>query len=279
MQYSKRHAGVLSAVGFLVSFLVADSAAAQSCHPPSLREPTETGFHVGFVAVAATFSDVEHGDYQGVIPTVSWHHPWVTADVALPWYRLERDGEEAIGLGDLSADVRVAVFRTESGAFAFGPELGVSFPTGDADKELGMGHVMAMPGAWARLEIEKLSIMAQLGWGRALADADAHAEHAGHEGHEGAAAEAMHATPRVNPMNMNELEHALGLRYAVHPNLAVTGRWLGGVPLDDMGLARQLIGPGVLLTADALDAAIEALVPIAGDPFDVRISISFGAQL
>lgn len=274
MLYSKRYAAFLSAV--CISLCVTDAASAQSCHPTSLREPTQTGFHAGFVAVAATFSDAEHGDYQGVIPTASWHDRWVTADLALPWYRLNRDGQEAIGLGDFAADVRVAVVRTDSGNFAFGPELGASFPTGDADKELGMGHVMAMPGAWARLEVEKLSIMAQLGWGRALADAGAHAEHAGHAGHEAAA---MHPTPRVNPMNMTELEHALGVRYAVDPNLALTARWLGGVPLDDMGIERQLIGPGLQLTADALDAAIELLVPVAGDPFDVRVSVSFGAQI
>jgi hypothetical protein len=279
MQYSKRYAGVLSAVGLVASMVLADAASAQSCHAPSLREPTETGFHVGFVAVAATFSDVEHGDYQGIIPTLTWHHPWVTADVALPWYRLNRDQQEAIGLGDLATDVRVALFRTDSAGFAFGPELAVSFPTGNAEEGLGMGHVMVMPGAWARLELANLSIMGQLGWGRALADADAHAQHAGHAGHEGHPAEAMHATPRVNPMNMNELEHALGIRYAVHPNVALTARWLGGIPLDDMGVARQVIGPGLQLTADALDATIEALVPIAGDPFDVRVSFWFGALL
>jgi hypothetical protein len=276
MQYPKRTASVIRAVGFLCLLLAADAAHAQTCHPPSLREPSETGFHVGFVGIVATFSDVEHGDYQGVIPNLSWHHPWVTAELALPWYRLEREDQEAIGLGDLTTDVRVAVYRIESGALAFGPELAVSFPTGDADKQLGMGHVMAMPGVWARLEVEKLSIMAQLAWGRALASAEAHAEHAGHEGHESVAPL---AGPRVNPMNMTEFEHALGVRYAVHPNLAVTARWLGAVPLDDTGVERQLIGPGLQLTADALDASIEALVPVAGDPFDVRFSVAFGAQL
>lgn len=279
MQLTRRALGVFSAVGIVVSLFVANAAVAQSCHPPSLREPTESGFHVGFVGIASTFSDVQHGDYQGVIPTVSWHHPWVTAEVALPWYRLNRDGDESIGLGDLAADVRVAVFRTASGNFAFGPELGVSFPTGRESKGLGMGHVMLMPGAWARLEIEKLSIIGQLGWGRALTDLDDHSAHAGHAGHAGHEAAAMAATPRVNPMNMNELEHGLGLRYALHPNLAVTARWLGGVPLDSMGIERQLIGPGLQITALPLDAAIEALVPIAGDPFDVRFAISFGGSI
>lgn len=275
MQYPKRIASVLRAVGFLGSLLPAHAARAQSCHPAPLREPTETGFRAGFAGVVATFSDVEHGAYQGVVPTLGWQHSWVTAELALPWYRLERDGQEAIGLGDLAANVRVPLYRADSGVLAFGPELAVSFPTGDADKELGMGHVMAMPGGWARLEVEKLSIMAQLAWGGALANSGAHAQLAGHAGHESGAT---HPSPRVNPMNMTEFEHALGVRYALHPNLAVTWRWLGAVPLDDIGIERQMTGPGLRLAADALDTLIEVLVPVAGDPFDVRVSVSFGAQ-
>jgi hypothetical protein len=274
MQYSKRYAAVFSAVGFLVLFATAH-AQAQTCHPTSLLDPSATGFHLGFTTIAATFHDVERGDYQGIIPTLGWHHPWVDAEIAVPWYRLRRQGDEELGLGDLAADLRVSVYRANSGVFAFGPELAISFPTGDENRDLGMGHVMAMPGAWARLVIDKLSIIGQLAWGRALADASSHLAHAGHAGH----AEAMYATPRVNPMNMSELEHGLGIRYAVDPNLAVTGRWLGGVPLDDMGMKRQLIGPGLQLSADKLDAAIEALVPVAGDPFDVRVSIAIGTQL
>jgi hypothetical protein len=46
-----------------------------------------------------------------------------------------------------------------------------------------------------------------------------------------------------------------------------------------MGMKRQLFGPVLQLTADALEAAIEVLVPVAGDPFDARFSVSFGAQL
>jgi hypothetical protein len=275
MSSPKSYLRALSAIALLACLFAASRGRAQTCHPPSLRdEPADSGFHVGFVSVAATFSDTEHGDYQGIIPTASWHYESLTAEVAVPWYRLQRNADEDIGLGDLTADVRVAIYRTPSRLIAFGPELAASFPTGDADKELGMGHVMLMPGVWGRLELARLSIIGQLAWGRALADTD---QHAGHHMHHGGAAP--HASPRVNPMNMNELEHALGLRYAVHPNLALTARWLGAIPLEDDGFERQTIGPGLQLTADALDASIEAQVPVAGDPFDVRFMIAFGAQL
>lgn len=251
--------------------LFAHHAQAQSCHPVALTEPTQTGFHAGFTSVIATFSDAEHGTYQGVIPTLSWYHPRVAAEVALPWYRLERNGDEELGLGDALADVRVAVFRTSDGEFSLGPELAVSLPTGRSSDELGMGHVMMMPGVWLRLAWRDLSVMGQLAYGRALADTGVHTHH--HEA--GAVA---HAVPRVSPMNMSEIEHALGIRYALDPNIAVTARWAGGVPLEDSGLARQVLGPGVQLMADALDAAIEVLVPVAGDPFDLRLSISIGAR-
>jgi hypothetical protein len=269
-----RYPRALGAIALLACLVSTNRSHAQTCHPPSLRdEPTDSGFHVGFVSVAATFSDTEHGDYQGIIPTVGWHYEWLTAEVALPWYRLERNGDEDIGLGDLAADVRVAIYRAPSRVIAFGPELAASFPTGDADKELGMGHVMLMPGVWGRFELARLSIIGQLAWGRALAGTDGHAAHHMHGG------AAPHPSPRVNPMNMNELEHALGIRYAVHPNLALTARWLGAVPLEDNGFERQTIGPGLQLTADALDASIEVQVPVAGDPFDVRFMIALGAQL
>ena len=266
-----RHAAAAALTALFIALPV--HVDAQSCHPVSLHEPSKTGFSAGFTTVMATFSDTEHGNYQGLIPVGGWHHPWISAELALPWYRLESEGDEAIGLGDALADVRVAVFRADSGLLALGPELAVSLPTGNADDDLGMGHVMVMPGAWLRVEWRQLSVMAQLAYGRALADLDAHAEHEGHD--HGAPA---HATPRVNPMNMSELAHALGVSYAVDPHLAVTARWLGGVPLDDAGFARQTLGPGLQLTADALYAALDVQIPIAGDPFDMRLSISLGAE-
>ena len=249
-------------------------ARGQTCHTPSFRDPSEGGFHVGLRHVFATFSESgDRGSYQGLIPALTWSHPWVTAELAVPAYRLERGGEEAIGLGDLTATGRVAVFRTDGGDFAFGPELAVMFPTGDRDRDLGMGHVMLMPGAWLRLDVRDFSLLAQLGYGGALSSSD-HAHH-----HEEGDAHVAVASPRVNPMNASELEHALGIRYAVDPQLSFTARWVGAVPLDDDGLPRQLIGPGITLEGDPLDAAFELLVPVAGEPFDFRLSIVMGAQL
>ena len=262
-------------VSAVVLALGAAPARAQSCHTPSLRAPTDGGFHVGFGYVTATFSDdAASGSYQGLIPALSWSHPVVTAELALPVYRIAQRGDEAIGLGDVVADARVAVLRTETGSLAFGPELAFTLPSGDPDRDLGMGHVMLMPGLWLRLAWEELSILAQLSYGRALGSSDAHAEHQHHAGAAGPV-----ATPRVNPMNGEELGHALGIRYAASPNVGLTARWLGGVPLTDDGIERQLIGAGLEIQADPLDASVEVQVPVAGDPFDVRVAATFGATL
>lgn len=248
---------------------LAAPASAQTCHPASLREPGESGFRLGVTQLFAVYSDVESGSYQGLIPTLSWSHPWVSAEVAAPLYRLAENGsEEALGIGDVAADVRVSVYRTQ--AFSIGPELAFSLPTGDANRSLGMGHVMAMPGIWARLDAGPFGALAQLAYGGALGEA-ASSSHAHHH------AAMSGAYPRVNPMNRSELEHALGLRYALHPGLSVTARWLGAVPLEAAGVARQILAPGLQLAAAPLDAALELQFPVAGDPFDVRVTVAFGS--
>jgi hypothetical protein len=245
-------------------------ARAQTCHAPSLREPTGNGFRLGMLQVFAVFSDTESGDYQGLIAMLGYRREWLEAELALPAYRLARSGREDIGLGDVAADARFAVLRSDG--FSLGPELAVSLPTGDAERELGMGHVMAMPGAWARLDLERFGVLAQLAYGYAFGAHD-HAHH--DHGH----AAMSSATPRVNPMNPSELQHGLGLRYALDPALSVTARWLGAVPLEAAGVARQLIAPGLQLAAGALDAAVEVQIPLAGDPFDLRLTVAIGSRL
>ncbi|HKP64141.1 MAG TPA: hypothetical protein VJV78_45710 [Polyangiales bacterium] len=261
----------MAAILAVIGCWFAAPADAQTCHAPSLREPTDNGFHVGVLQMFAVFSDTESGDYQGLIATLGFRHDWVEAELILPAYRLAEDGREDIGLGDVAADARVAVVRTEN--FSFGPELAASFPTGDADRDLGMGHVMLMPGAWARLDLERFGVLAQLAYGAALGEHD-HGEHQNHEHHEAVSG----ATPRVNPMNTSELEHAIGLRYALDPALSVTARWFGGVPLKAAGVARQILAPGLQLAAGTLDAALEAQFPLAGDPFDFRLTVAFGSR-
>jgi hypothetical protein len=272
----------------LLGWSIGSSVSAQTCHAPSLRQRPDDEVHVGLTHLFATFSDANgSGSHDGLIPTVAWSRPWVTAELAVPVYRLSRTGDEDIGLGDIAVDVRVALLRTDSGEVSGGLELAAMLPTGDADRELGMGHVMLMPGVWARVAGEAFSVMAQLAYGTALGDGY-HASHAGglhdhHGGEPGSAAPIPRAYPRVNPMNGSELEHALALAYAVHPNLSLTARWIGALAVEregtTRGVDRQLIGPGVQIETGVLDSAVEVQVPFVGDPFDFRLSVSIGAQL
>jgi hypothetical protein len=252
---------------------------AQSCHVPSRIETSELGLRLSITQLFAEFDEAgRSGSYQGLITTVAFSHPRISVELALPIYRLEQRQSESIGPGDIASDLRVALLRNESGSLATGLELAVSFPSGDETRELGMGHVMLMPGAWLRAVVESLSVLAQLGYGHALGD-DGHTAHPSAHGPSHADAIGPLASPRVNPMNGSELEHALGLSYALHPNLSVTGRWLGAVALVDEGTTRQVLAPGLQLVAGALDSALELQVPVAGDPFEIKLLVSVGSTL
>jgi opacity protein-like surface antigen len=261
----------------MLAFAASSSARveAQSCHAPSLREPTEGGLRLSFTQLAATFEDADgsDGDYQGAIVMLSWSHPILFVELALPGYRLARDTEE-LGLGDVSADARVALLRSSTDEFKAGLELAVSLPTGDATRDLGMGHTMLMPGIWLRLEDGPFALLAQAGYGAALGEGSHTSSHSHAHEHAGS-----NPSPRVNPMNRSEFEHALGASFAVHPNVAATARWLGAVALDEDGITREVIAPGLQLTADRLDATLELQLPLAGDPFDFKLLASIGSTL
>jgi hypothetical protein len=272
--FGARAVALVSALGIA---LLTAGADAQTCHAPSLLAPSELGFRVSVTQLFAVFDEAGmRGDYQGLIATLAFHHPRVSVELGLPAYRIEQMGSGEIGPGDVTADVRVTWLRSESGSVATGIELATSLPTGDETRDLGMGHVMLMPGVWLRASHESFSLLAQLAYGHALGDGAA--AHSTAHAHGGGTPVAM-AMPRVNPMNASELEHALGLSYSLHPNLSVTGRWLGAIPLEDEGTARQILAPGLQLVAGALDSALEAQVPVAGDPFEIKLLVSVGATL
>jgi hypothetical protein len=206
------------------------------------------------------------GEYQGLLVSGTLAHPWFTAELTLPGYRIARMGSHAYGPGDITLNVRGNVFRSEDSAFTIGPELAATLPTGSADDGLGMGHVMLMPGGFVIWQREGFTLVTQLGYGRALGSASSH-NHA-----DGPA-------PIVNPMNRSELMHAIGVSASVHPNLRVTGRLLGAVTLfNHAGYAREVIAPGLQFISGAFDFSVEQQLPLVGDPFVSRTLMSVGAQ-
>ena len=244
------------------------SAHAQSCHATSLRPTSGLTYRVALSSAFANFTTATtRGEYQGLFVNASVSHPWFMVEAALPMYRIAQTGSHAYGFGDVAVNARGHLYRSEDGEFIAGPELAATLPTGSASDNLGMGHVMLMPGAFLAWQSQDITLLAQLAYGRAVGGGASHEHHA------------MGPAPIVNPMNKSELTHAFGVSYAVRPILRVTARWLGAVTVaDHSGEPRQIIAPGLQLISGAFDAAIELQVPVVGEPFKTRTLLSLGAQ-
>ena len=235
---------------------------------PSLRESEGASFRTSASALFATYSNASYtGEYQGVQAKAAYLLARVALEVALPYYRLVRNGLTDNGLGDLALDARALTFRTADGSLSFGPELALTLPMGNARRDFGMGHVMLMPGAWLALQGRGLTLIAQAAYGRSAASLDMKSHR--HES----------VFPLVNPMNMQELEHAFSLGYAVHPQLELETRLLGAVPVNSpMGTARELWAAGVQASLGLFDFGVEVQLPLAGAIFRSKTLLSVAAQ-
>lgn len=205
------------------------------------------------------------GEYQGYFVAASYAHPWFFVHAQLPYYRLLRDGAVERGPGDLAIDLRGTLWRPVP-ELALGLELAGSLPSGDADRGLGMGHVMLMPGAWLGWERGALRVLAQLAYGRMVGDtASSHHQHGG-------------PGPLVNPMNRSELEHAFAVTYAFAEHLYAGGRLLGAVPVAYRnGSAREIAGLAFGARFAPLELGAELQFPLVGSPFIARTVLTLAA--
>jgi hypothetical protein len=122
-----------------------------------------------------------------------------------------------------------------------------------------MGHVMAMPGLFASYGGERLFVLVQVNYGRALGEGTQAHVHGGWVG------------PIVDPMNRSELEHAFGISYALVPQLRASLRLAGALPVAVTdGVAREAIGFGLALSLGVVDATVETLLPLVGSPFRAK---------
>lgn len=257
----------LAAALFATAVLGGSRASAQTCHPLAVKVEHETPFraHVG-LQIASYEVGEERGTYQALYGAFAYQQRWFGAELMLPAYRLAREDASAYGLGDIVLTVRGTALSLRDDRVRLGVEVPVSAPTGDADRQLGMGHVMFMPGLWFAYGQGPFALQAQLGYGRVLGQEDAHAHHA---------AIAPGRSPIVNPMNREELEHALALRLEVQRYLAVQARWFGAVPIGD-GVTRQVLGGGAAAHFEPWELLVELQAPVAGDPFVVRLVTQVG---
>jgi hypothetical protein len=253
----------------ILSWAAPRAASAQSCHTPSLRQGSEQVLRLGVSTSFASYHNPSFtGEYQGLRVSSAFSYARFYAQASLPMYRLVRNGLAQRGLGDLGGDLRAAAFRSQDGTWSAGPELAATFPTGNAMDDLGMGHVMWMPGVWLRLELPKLALWTQLAYGRAQGSTNMGAHH-----HHGGAG------PIVNPMNASEVEHALAAAYAMAPAFHLTARLYGAVPVAvKQGLAREIVALGMQALFGPLDVTLEVELPVVGTPFDARTLLAAGAQ-
>jgi hypothetical protein len=257
----------------------AERAQAQLCHPssPSLRGDGERSFRASLGSVFASYDNhLGEGDYQGLHAAFAYQHPWFFLAAQLPGYRLVRNGEERWGIGDVSLDARVSVYRGAENGLSTGVGMATTFPSGDGDFGFGMGHVMLMPGLWLQFASERLSLFAELSYGRALGEHEGMtvSEHAGH-GH----MQSMAMGSIVQPMNRSELEHAVSLGVLLHRHFRAIGRVFGALPVaDSTGEAREVVALAAQGILGAWDLTLEGQLPVVGSPFKGRALVTLGME-
>jgi len=250
----------------LLPQFAAAPALAQHCEPPTT--PEASPYRATVRAEAAHFeSGDEQGFYEGLVLGAALHYAVFRARASLPYYRLLESTGPANGLGDLETKLEGAVF--DDAAWSLGGAFAASFPTGSAEKRLGMGHVMLGPSVWLSQSSRRLFASAELGFMTALDGSSddaspSDAEHAHH--HHQAAANAHHEAggPIPNPMNPHEAWLGVGVSYELFPVLRLSLGGTGAVPTTDDGESRATLRAGVEFPLGALTTGVGGEVDVLG---------------
>lgn len=174
-----------------------------------------------------------------------------------PLYRLTRNGQRSLGMGDLLLALTATLWRAEHANTSAGLVIAASLPTGSKEHGLGMGHAMLMPGVWGVWIANRLTLQGQLSYGRALASGSAH--HAGGP------------APLVNPMNASEIEGALTAAWELSNRVELRARMAGAAPLaDPQGEFRAIAGLGAAWRMGDVTLGFEGQFPLTGSPFTAR---------
>jgi hypothetical protein len=265
---------VLVLVTMLAAAIGARPAFAQECHPlpaarvpaPVPRErdraemPTEPliTMRAGFAVEAAAIDDGlgRSGSYRGGVTSVELIALGTRARVSLGAYQVDW-GQRGSGFGDAHVALQRAVASV--GATNLGAALSATLPTGDVADELGMGHAMVMPAAWARWANGSSSLLGSITYGSMLG---------GH--HHG------RPTPIVSPMNAEEIAASIRAgRTFGRTELAAS--LSGAAPIGE-GVARGALGAAARWLLGATELAIDVSTPFGGTPIQARgaVEISRG---
>jgi len=214
----------------------------------------------GVSLVAASFDTMLYGgNYEGIVPSVRWSNERFAAIATGAAYRMYKNGAQSYGLGDVALHGQATLV---GGAHNFdaGVLAGVSAPTGDDRKGMGMGHVMVMPGVYASwMPHERLRFGTSVGYSRSFG-AQGHHDHG--------------SWPLVSPMLMAEVSWNAGGDVRVTPDVTAGARATGGLPAGEGGHARAAVAGRVGLRRGRVDSAFELQAGLVGDPFTVRGVVS-----
>jgi hypothetical protein len=214
-------------------------------------------FGAAVTMVAASYDQMLYsGNYQGVMPAMHWSRGRFSAAASGAMYRIEENGAEVYGLGDVFVHGQATLVgdhRARAGVLA-----GISAPVGDEVHGLGMGHAMVMPGVFGAWTIDRVALSATAMYGRALADTGGH-DHG--------------MWPIVEPMNMQELMWSAAGDVVIVPKVTGGARLSGGVPIGD-GDNRVVGALRVGWETGRFTTAAEVQAGLAGDPFNLRGLVS-----
>jgi hypothetical protein len=244
----------------IATSLVTLQARGQHCEPRT--EPERGPFRATVRWDVARFeSESSGGYYESVSLGLAFRQGPFRARARLPYYRLLHGGTTENGFGDL--DVKLETALHEGEVWSVGGALAASFPTGSAEKRLGMGHVMVGPSVWVERRVEDLFVGGELGYSRGIgADSDETAAHEQAAHHHHAAKPHLGSIP--NPMNREELWLSLSTSYVALPELQLNLGALVAGPLSEDGSTRVSTTGGVEFPLGKLGTAVGIEVDLLG---------------
>ena len=204
------------------------------------------------------------GNFTGVHLGLTYAHAsgrGLSWDVSagVPTYQLVRNGQDEGGIGDPWVRGRLRLWQSRTQDLGLGAALGVSLPLGDAEADLGMGHVMIHPAVWLDSGGERMRTHFALSYGSVLGAGD----HGSGPG------------PLVNPMNASELAASGTATWSPVPGLQLSASAMGAVPTStEGGEARDVASLGVALPLGLVQVGSEFSWAILGDPFDQKLEVT-----
>jgi hypothetical protein len=260
-----------------LGILPASIARAQSCHVTAPTAEDERGLRLVARADTAGFdTERDEGHYQGLFLGVRFAYDIVSVSSSLPVYRIVDDGVPNTGIGDVPLAARIRLATFDEDRLRLGAGLSTTLPSGDPDKELGMGHVMLMPVVFGSRRFGRFELGAELAYAQALGSPEAPAHQ--HHHHEPDAPDG--TSPLVDPMNRSELMPLLAARFDLGAPWTVRGGAYGGFPVGSLeGTARAIAFVGVDVSVGRFGTRIQGEMPFAGDPFTGKLVLELSTRL